>query len=163
MPSAAKPLRAVQYAAQLADLALLPQAFAYVLASSNLATKARGDRRASNLNYDPDALLAMAQELHTRLQAHAAAVGAPQAPAGRGLMGKVGSFFDSKVMSLLATDDAKGVQKSASAVSLTSQARRPGAAALSSVVCERSLVAVPIGSATGSAHWHGAIGSMANM
>lgn len=117
----------LQYAAQLADLRLLPQAFAYLLACAALATKARADRRASGLAYDPDALLATAQELHARLQAHAAATGASQAPAGRGIMGRVGSFLDNKVMSLLATDESKGVSKSASAASLTGQARRQGA------------------------------------
>jgi hypothetical protein len=125
----------LQYSAQLADNGLFAQAFAYVLACISLANKAKGDRRATGHAYEPEALLAMAQELHARLQAHAAAMGVPQGPSSRGLMSKVGTFLDNKVMKLLAADVPEPLHKSSSTTSLGSQSRRQ-----SGVCCLGSLM-----------------------
>jgi hypothetical protein len=103
---------------------LFAQAFAYLLACISLANKAKGDRRATGLAFEPEALLAMAHEVHARFQAHAAAVGAPQGPSGRGIISKVGTFIDNKVMKLLAADVPEPLHKSSSAASLGSHSRR---------------------------------------
>jgi hypothetical protein len=97
----------VQYAAQLAECGLVGEALNYSAAAAALAGKARADRRAQHLLFAADHALAAAQDAHARLQAHAAAVGAPPAAtSGVSLMKRVGSFLDNKVQQFIGTDGA---------------------------------------------------------
>ena len=119
----------VQYSNQLAEEGLIADALAYAEAAVSLATKAKADRHQPAHGSNIDLLGSFAQDLHERLKAHSAAVGASAARSGQSVVSRVGSFLDRSVMRMLGTDNMSPspaeISKSASAASLTSAAVVP--------------------------------------
>lgn len=122
----------MQYAGFLSDRGLIGEAVAYAATAAALAARGRSDRRAPPLTYNADYVHVLATEAQTRLAAHAAAVGAPEAAQGTSILRKVGSFLDSSVMKLLAGDvpaaAAAGVPRTGSQASLAGSAKGGAAA-----------------------------------
>eukprot|EP00892_Ulva_mutabilis_P007047 jgi/Ulvmu1/4714/UM002_0445.1 len=119
----------IMYASRLAEEGLIADALAYAGSAASLAIKARADRQLPVQLGNIHLVGSCAQDLHDRLKAHSAAVGASAARSGQSVVSRVGSFLDRSVMRMLGTDSPAPspaeMSKSASAASLTSAAAAP--------------------------------------